>query len=77
MGLRNDYTPTWVACTPSDTAFVDFYGLMVTVTGDVVAQSVAGTNLTYPAVPAYTIIPGKFVRVMQAGTTATVQGAIA
>lgn len=77
MSFRNDYTPIWVANTPSDTAFVDYYGLMVTVAGDVVAQPVAGTSLTFPTVPAYTIIPGRFVRVMATGTTATVVGGTA
>jgi len=72
MSFRNDLTPAqWEANTPSDTAYVDYYGLYVGVTGDVTVQSVTGTSVLFKAVPAGAIIPGRFIRVMVTGTTAT------
>jgi hypothetical protein len=47
--------------------------LIVTVAGDVVIQDELGTNITYAAVPAYTILPIRAVQV-RTGTTATVVG---
>lgn len=47
--------------------------LMVTATGDVVIQDELGVNVTYAAVPAYTLLPFRAVQV-RTGTTATVVG---
>jgi hypothetical protein len=47
--------------------------LIVTVAGDVAIQDELGTNITYAAVPAYTILPIRAVQVRTA-TTATVVG---
>lgn len=47
--------------------------LMVTVTGDVIIQDELGVNVTYAAVPAYTLLPFRAVQV-RTGTTATVVG---
>jgi hypothetical protein len=47
--------------------------LLVTVAGDVVVQDEAGTNITYPAVPAYTYLLIRAVQV-RTSTTATVVG---
>jgi len=72
MSYRNDMIPAqWEANTPSDTAFVNYIGFYVGVTGDVTVQSVAGTSVLFKAVPAGVIVPGVFVRIMSTGTTAT------
>jgi hypothetical protein len=72
MSFRNDFTPSqWEANTPSDTAFVDYVGFYVGVTGDVTVQSVAGSSVLFKAVPAGAIIPGRFIRIMSTATTAT------
>lgn len=47
--------------------------LLVTVTGDVVIRDETGIDITYPAVPAYTVLPFRAIQV-RAGTTATVVG---
>jgi hypothetical protein len=66
------------AITPSDiTSLLDGNGLprcralWVTETGDVVIQDQTGISITYPAVPAHTLIPFRPAKVM-AATTATV-----
>lgn len=62
------------AITPANTDLaVRPRALMVTATGDVVIQDEAGVNITYPAVPAYTLLPFRAVQV-RTGTTATVVG---
>lgn len=62
------------AITPANTDLVDRpRALLVTVSGDVVVRDEAGVNITYPAVPAYTILPFRAVQV-RTGTTATVVG---
>jgi hypothetical protein len=72
MSYRNDLVPAqWEANTPSDTAFVNYVGFYVGVTGDVTAQSIPGTSVLFKAVPAGGVIPGVFVRIMATGTTAT------
>lgn len=48
-------------------------GLIVTVTGDVVIRDDLGIDVTYAAVPAYTILPFRAMQV-RTGTTATVVG---
>lgn len=47
--------------------------LLVTATGDVVIRDEAATDITYAAVPAYTLLPIRAVQV-RTGTTATVVG---
>lgn len=75
MDHRGGIPSDWVAVTPSDTAFVDFVGLRVTVAGTVSAQTTAGTTVAFGSLAIGDTIPGKFVRVMSTGTTATVVGA--
>jgi hypothetical protein len=72
MSFRNDGTPGGVeACTPSDTAFVDYVGFYVGTTGNVVVQTTAGTSVTFTAVPAGAMISGRFIRIMSTNTTAS------
>ncbi len=63
-----------VAITPanSDLAYRP-RGLWVTVAGDVVIRDELGVDVTYPSVPAHTLIPFRAVQV-RTGTTATVIG---
>jgi hypothetical protein len=70
MSFRNDYTPAWESCTPSDTDFVDYVGLYVGATGDLAVQCEAGATVVFASVPAGALIPGRFVRVMSTSTTA-------
>lgn len=71
MDNRGGIPAQWEANTPSDTAFVDYMGFYVGVTGDVNVQSVAGTSVLFKAVPAGAVIPGRFIRIMSTSTTAT------
>lgn len=65
----------YAAITPSDTTQLNFCGLLVTVTGDVVWKGqTADTATTWASAPAGAIIPGH-VSVVMAATTATVLGA--
>lgn len=76
MAHQNKFVPSeWVAVTPADATAVQFHGLLVTVTGDVVFKSQPGsTAVTVPGAPAGLLIPGEVSYVMTA-TTATVLGA--
>lgn len=75
MDNRGGIPSDWVAVTKSDTTQVDFVGLLVTVTGDVVWKAQTGsTAVTLPGAAVGTIIPGH-VSVVMAATTATVLGA--
>lgn len=73
---RNDLIPSdWVAVTPADATVVNFVGLLVTVSGDVVWKAQPGsTAVTFASAPAGTIIPGQ-VSYVNTATTATVLGA--
>jgi len=58
--------------TPSDTTLLnDCAAFFVGVAGAVAFQNVAGTTITLAAVPAYTVIPCRAVRIMATGTAAT------
>lgn len=59
------------AVTKSDTTLLDFDALYIGGVGDVAIQHVAGTSVTYVAVPAGTVLPVQGVRVMSTGTSAT------
>lgn len=68
---RNDLIPTgFVACTPSDTTFVDFVGLLVGGAGNVTVIDGYGVSTLITAIAGQTIT-GKIVKVMATGTTAT------
>lgn len=70
-GIPSGYT----AITPSDTTQLNYCGLLVTVTGDVVWKGQTGdAATTFPSAPAGTQIVGH-VSVVMAATTATVLGA--
>lgn len=72
MTHRNDLIPSaWVTVTPSDTTAVNLVGFYVGTTGNVAAQSVEGATVIFKAVPAGQYIPGRFVRIMSASTTAS------
>lgn len=75
MNDRGGIPSDWVAVTTSDTAFVDLVGLRVTAAGTVSAQTTPGTTVAFGSCAVGDTIPGKFVRVMATGTTATVVGA--
>jgi hypothetical protein len=65
----------WVLIVPSDTVQINYVGLLVTVTGDLVWKpQTNSTAVTLPAAAVGTIIPGQ-VSVVTTGTTATVYGA--
>jgi hypothetical protein len=71
-----DVPANWETCTPSDTAFVDYVGFYVGTTGNVAAQTTAGTTVVFTAVPAGATIKGRFIRIMSTNTTAsTILGA--
>lgn len=59
-----------VAITKSDSTVVEFFGIYVGVTGDVVIRGRNATTVTFKAVPAGVILPVYANRVM-AATTAT------
>lgn len=73
MSFRNDLTPGAVeAVTPSDTTFVDYFGLYVGTTGNVAVKTSQGAAaVTFTSVPAGFIIPLRIVQVMSTNTTAT------
>lgn len=72
MHCQNANTPNdWVAVTPSDTAPVNLMGLYVGGAGDVTVITAKGAVTTFANVPAGSLIPGRFVQVKAAGTTAT------
>jgi hypothetical protein len=72
MHCQNADTPNdWIAITPSDTAPVDLVGLYVGGAGDVTVTTARGATTTFVNVPAGSLIPGRFVQVKAAGTTAT------
>lgn len=72
MSFRNDQIPgDAAAVTPSDTVFVDFYGLFVGGAGNLVVTTGAGNDVTFTAVPAGAIIPLRVVKVKSTSTTAT------
>lgn len=78
MDNRGGIPSGWVTNVPSDTAFVDYVGIYVGTTGNVAAQTTAGTTVVFIGVPAGAIIPGKFIRIMSTSTTAsTILGAVA
>jgi hypothetical protein len=66
-----DAPDDWIAVTPSDTAAVDLVGLYVGGAGDVTVTTAKGAVTTFANVPAGGLIPGRFVQVRAAGTTAT------
>jgi len=74
---RKEVIPSEVrACTPSDsTDITDCIGIMVNGTGNLAVKTVHGasatTAVTITNVPAGSIIPGNFTRVMATNTTAT------
>lgn len=58
--------------TKSDTTVLEFKAIYVGGAGDVAIQhTLGGTAVTYPSVPAGTILPVQGVRVMSTNTTAT------
>lgn len=60
------------AVTKSDSTVLDFNAIYVGGAGDVaIKHTEGGSAVTYPSVPAGTILPVSGVRVMSAGTTAT------
>jgi hypothetical protein len=71
MDSRGGIPSSVVAITKSDTDFVDLVGFYVGVTGDVTVQTTAGTSINFKAVPAGGIVPGRYIRIMSTGTTAT------
>ena len=66
MGARDA-----AAVTKSDTTKVAFDALYVGGTGDVAVTTVAGSVVTFTAVPAGSIIPIRCTRVMSTNTDAT------
>ena len=60
------------AITPSDsTVYPQDTGVWVGATGDVVVVTAIGTQVTFPSVPAGTVIPVMVKQVRATGTTAT------
>jgi hypothetical protein len=75
MSFRNADTPVWEPVTPNNTTALNYYGLLVCATGDVVFKSEAsGSDITISSAPVGLSIPGRVVLV-KTGTTATVAGA--
>lgn len=72
MSFRNAFTPgDAVAITPDDSTAVDLYGLYVGGAGDVAVVTGAGNAVTFPSVPAGSIISLRISIVKTTGTTAT------
>ena len=69
-------TPSrWVTCTPSDTTDITgSIGLYVGGTGNVSVRTLNDPNTTvvFATVPAGTLLPGNFTRVMAATTATTI-----
>ncbi len=71
MTLRSDFVASGLAAvTPSDTAFVDFVGLIVGGAGNVAVTDSLGATTTIAAVAGQTI-NARIVQVKATGTTAT------
>lgn len=60
-----------VAVTKSDSTVVDITALYVGATGDVTVITWRGTTVTFPTVPAGTILPIRCTKVMSTNTTAS------
>ena len=72
MTMRNDQVPSDAAAvTASDSTEVGFVGVYVGGTGNLAVKTVGGTTLTFPNVPAGTVIPIQCIRVMSTNTTAS------
>lgn len=70
---RNDLIPTDAeACTPSDSAFVNYVGLYVGTGGNVALKTrQGGSTVTFTNVPSGSTIPLRVVQVLSTSTTAT------
>lgn len=65
----------WVTCTPSDaTDLTGCVGLYVGGTGNVSVRTLndSGTTVVFATVPAGSLLPGNFTRVMAATTATTI-----
>lgn len=75
MSFEAQIPSRWVTCTPSDsTDLTGSIGLYVGGTGNVSVQclNAAGVTVVFATVPAGSLIPGNFTRVMAATTATTI-----